>query len=100
MPHKDPPMTKGNRKLSQWPECHMQTVVPGTCVAPSGSADPVPQASITDLEGNCTLTPFGKYISLSIQEIGMRPLPSCQWFTPEYVCMTIQKPRRSGWRKN
>ena len=55
-------------------------------MAPLGSADPVPQASITDLEDSYTLTPFEKYISLSKRQIGMRSLPSCQG-SPQRMCV-------------
>lgn len=73
---------------------HASRVVTGTYVTSSGSADQVLQTSTSDLQA------VAKHISLSIRETGMKPLPSPQWFAPEYVCMTIQKLWRSGWRKD
>lgn len=69
---------------------HASRVFTGTCVASSGSADQVPQASTTDLEGSCRVAPLEKHISLSIREMGINRLSAHQWLAPEYVCMTIQ----------
>lgn len=72
---------------------HAGRVVIVTCVASLGSADQVSTISTTDLEDSGRLASFERIdISLSIRETEMKPSPSRQWFAPEFVCATIQKP--------
>lgn len=78
---------------------HAGRVVIVTWVASSGSADQVSTISTTDLADSGRFASFERIdISLSIRETGMKPSPSRQRFTPEFVWPYRSREGQAGGR--